>query len=153
MGIWEDLLIQYNEVNTGKDFAFEDIKKLYSIMSCVRILESAYGLIGEVPGNINKILRKTGVRLTENNDSNTLIISGKIEKLLREYNALIEKTENKKDNKKPEIQHYIDLLAVMSLHFKFNLDVHCISVATFCSYYSLFNKEIESLKKMKVRGR
>ena len=150
-----DLLFQYSEQMDGKSIGYQNIKKIVSLLAKIRILESSLCLISKRKDNaaegLKTVLKSYGIRLTEDKNKNILIVQGKIDFFVREYNNLIEKV-NEKENKKTEINQYIEILAAMSTHFKLRLNIYEITVAEFISYYKLFTKEIESLKKLNKKG-
>jgi hypothetical protein len=117
-------------------------------MANIRILEASFGLLENMPENIKSVIKSIGVRLTADKEKNVLLIQGKIDGLLREYNNLTESQKDKKKEEKPTMQSYIDTLTVISTHFKMCLDIHKITVASFLSYYNLFTKEVEAFNRV-----
>ena len=100
------------------------------------------------------ILLEWGLRLTKDMQKNVLIIQGKLSGFMREYNNLMDKADKSdKNDKNPTINQYIDILTAISTHFKIHLDVHTVTVASFCSYYKSLTRDVESMKRANRKGK
>ena len=140
-----NLAIEYSELINGESVnIYDNAKKEASLIAKIRVLESAMGLIDNLPESVIKVLKSLGIRLTDDINNNALLIHGKINILTREYNSLKDK-ENSKE--KPTIDNYIKILTAMSTHFKIHLDIHTVTVSSFCHYYRQFMNEIKLLNK------
>jgi len=144
-----ELVMQYTEAMEGENVKlYDNAKKIASLMAKIRILESSLGLVEKIPDNVKSVLKLLGIRLTNNAENNVLIIHGKINGFTREYSNILEKDSKDSKDKKPTVNQYIDILTAISSHFKIHLDIHTVSVASFCSYYKQFTKEIEALNRI-----
>ena len=141
-----ELFTQYNEAIGGKSVMYEDMKKSINIVSKIRILEASQAFLNNLSESLKTTLKQLGVRLTGDMKRDILLIQGKIKYIIREYKDFSESSKNKET--KTTLQNYIDILATISTHFKMHLDVKVITVASFCSYYSQFNRELESIMRM-----
>lgn len=144
--IFTELSTQYAEAMEGKTLACENQKEIAVLISRIRILEAALGMVYNMPENIKELLKTIGIRLTNDVSKNILLIQGKISTFARKYKELYEK-ENGKEDKKPTMRSYTDTLIVMCSHFKFHIGINDITVGEFCGYYKRFSEEIESISR------
>ena len=152
--IFEELVLQYTEASEDNAIPYENIKKIAVLMAKIRICEAAFGLVDKIPDKVSGVLKSIGLRLTKDMQKNVLIIQGKLSGFMREYSNLIDKADkNDKSDKKPTINQYIDILTAISTHFKIHLDVHTVTLASFCSYYKSLTRDLVSMKRVNRKGK
>ena len=136
----------------GKSVQYQNIKKAVALLAKIRVCEAAIYVLAkrrkQKAESLEKILKSYGIRLSDDKTKNMLIIQAKIDNFVREYNTLLETETEKDKDKKTTINQYIDLVTMISSHFKLHLDIMTITVSSFCSYYKQYLKELESLKKI-----
>jgi hypothetical protein len=129
-----NLVLEFTEAMSGASVTeFTDLIKFYTLLGKVRILESAGGMVDILSDKTKLILKRIGVRLTNDNRKNVLIISGILAKYTRELNDLYEKLQKQEadSEKTKNFKVYEDILAALGAWFKYHFTLD-ISVASFC---------------------
>lgn len=140
-----NLVLEFTEAMSGASITeFTDLIKFYTLLGKVRILESAGGMVDILSDKTKLILKRIGVKLTNDNRKNVLIISGILAKYTRELNDLYEKLQKQEadSEKTKNFKVYEDILAALGAWFKYHFTLD-ISVASFCSNYNIYKKQIQ----------
>ena len=140
-----NLVLEFIEAMSGASITeFTDLIKFHALLGKVRILESAGGMVDMLSDKTKLILKRIGVKLTNDNRKNVLIISGILAKYTRELNDLYEKLQKQEadSEKTKNFKVYEDILAALGAWFKYHFTLD-ISVASFCSNYNIYKKQIQ----------
>ena len=140
-----NLSLEFTEAMSGASVTeFTDLIKFYTLLGKVRILESAGGMVDMLSDKTKLILKRIGVKLTDDNRKNVLIISGILARYTRELNDLHEKLQKQEadSEKTKNFKVYEDILAALGAWFKYHFTLE-ISVASFCSNYNIYKKQIQ----------
>lgn len=159
--VFHELYFQFLDRFFGNDQSiFENKKKLMMTYSKICILEtieqSYYSLKSK--NIVIKTLRKFGVRLSDNNESNITIISGVKNSQIRKYNDILikigENVEEDEDEKNGwSRQTFIDLTSSLSQFFERQISISILTVGEFCSLYQLMKKQANKTPKHNQNGK
>ena len=136
-----NLVLEFIEAMSGASITeFTDLIKFHALLGKVRILESAGGMVDMLSDKTKLILKRIGVKLTNDNRKNVLIISGILAKYTRELEKLQKQEADSEKTKNFKV--YEDILAALGAWFKYHFTLD-ISVASFCSNYNIYKKQIQ----------
>lgn len=140
---------------------FDNKKKLmlaYSKICILEIIEDSYFYL-KSNKLVFKILRKYGVRLTDNDETNLIIISGAKDTQIRKYNEIVQKIGENPNEETEENESgwqrktFIDILTAISNHFERQIPISNITVGEFCSLYQFMKKQPKQTPKQNIYGK
>ena len=94
---FEDIILEYSEKISGNMCEFQDIIDYYSILSKIRILEGAIGILTNLSDESKIILKRMGIKLTGDIERDYLLITGKLSTFTRKIEELSNKLEKQKN--------------------------------------------------------
>lgn len=146
---FEDIILEYSEKINGNMGEFQDIIDYYSILSKIRILEGASGILTNLSNESKAVLKRMGIKLTGDIERDYLLITGKLSTFTRKIEELTDRLEKQKNESEKTLsfKYFEDILASISSFFKYHIDMRNITLSSFCSYYNSFKKQVEQWQK------
>lgn len=138
------IVMDYADQLPDSQFYAKQIIKHNILLCNIRILEASLAFVDNMPLKLKKILRQLGVRISGNN-RDILLIKAKIDYFVRLYNSKKSDFEEQPELKK---EYFFKTLSILSIHFKFYLDVRKITVADYCNYFNRYTEEMNYLKQI-----
>lgn len=146
---FEGIVLEFSEAMSGNIYEFQNIIDYYSILSKIRILEGASGIITNLSDESKAVLKRMGIKITGDVERDYLLITGKLSTFTRRIEELSEKLEKQKNDSEKTLsfKYFEDVLSAMSSFFKYHIDIRNITLSSFCSYYHSFKKQVEQWQK------
>lgn len=131
--------------------SLQQLVRYHILIGRIRILEAAFGL-KKMNKNTIKILKKMGVFISDDRKSNILKINGVLSRYVREVKSLQKEFDklDAENEKTKSISTYEDIISAISVQLKINLTLE-VSIASFCSYYKIYKKQIEWQQKVSMK--
>jgi len=160
--VFHELYLQFlDRFFENDNTIFDNKRKLmltYSKISILEIIEQSYYSL-KSKQIVVKILRKYGVRLTDNDETNLIIISGAKETLIRKYKEIIQKIGDNIDEESDENEKgwkrrtFVDIISSLSNFFDRQIPITLICVGEFCSLYQIMKKQPKPTQKQNFYGK
>lgn len=155
---FERLHTEYTQRMLDDDVSvYENLKRMAIALSSIRMLEAAVMLAKDgslTDGECLRILRSNGVRLTDDNDRNVVVLSSMLGKAIRRYRDAREKYDAQlAQGGRQDRKHFMSLLAGMSSHFGFSIPFMATTVGEFCALYRQMTDEIREMRSRQAQQR
>lgn len=147
-----ELILEYTD-KTANISDMQDIIEFYNTLAKIRILEGAGNMINKLTPESKKILKRIGIKLTEDYESDIMQIVGK----LAVFNRKIEELSKKIDDKKTEaektitFEHFTTAILTINMTLKVSCSLHTIQLLEYCTYIKRTQNTIEWQKKQSMK--
>lgn len=147
-----DLFLEYTE-KTSNLSDFQDIIDFYNTLAKIRILEGAGNMINKLTPESKKILKRIGIKLTEDYESDIMQIVGKLASYQRKISELSEKIDNKKSEaaKTMTFEYFSEAVLAINVTLKLSCSIHTLSLLDYCTYIKRTQNTIEWQKKQSTK--
>lgn len=161
--VFDELYIEFLDRFFENDQSiFENKKKMMLLYSKICVLENIEFFYFDLKSEpiVLTVLRKYGVRLTDNDNTNLTIIAGVKETLIRKYKAVIQKIkESNPDVEGEDNVHgwerktFIDIVSSLSNYLDRQISISLLTVGEYCSLYQFMKKSLKKTPKQNYYGK
>lgn len=161
--VFDELYVEFMDRFFENDqFIYENKKKMILLYSKICVLENIEFYYFDLKSEpvVLAVLRKYGVRLTDDDTKNIKIIAGAKETLIRKYKDVIQKIKDSKhdedgegNTKEWERKTFINIATSMSNFLDRQISISLLTVGELCSLYHYFKKAQKTTPKQDSYGK
>jgi len=133
---FENIILENSEKISGNMCEYQDIIDYYSILSKIRILEGASGIITNLSDESKAVLKRIGIKITGDVERDYLLITGKLSTFTRRIEELSNKLEKQKNesSKMRSFEYFTESVLSINMVLKLSCSLQTLSLLDYCVY-------------------